>query len=465
MMMSMIFYLIKRSLISFVVLSGSFGVIYALAASLGDPLADIKLSRAPNMEYLLIDATRKLRLDESIPERFFGWYLDVFRSIATGEFTLGTAINGRPVSEGLWTNVAPTFLLVSLSIALSLLTGAILGVFVAMKRSGFREPIVNLFSFIGYVTPVFWIGHLGKQYVVIIANNNAEEIVSIANFLAFFAGSGLFLIGTVLAFLSFYSFEDKRAKMKFSYLLLFALPLMAVLGQILPAESSYRTLFIFGVVSIGGWVLLWRLLGSGMPRIVWFGFRYGFIWFSSFIVQKLILTLPEYMRKEEIGGRPFPSFGYESAWYEKPDFWILQLDRMLHLLLPIIAITCTTVAIYYQVTKTAAIEALDSDYVRQARAKGVSELEVLVRHVFRNCYLSLVNTFVPNYLYLMNAVIIIELVFGFQGLGIFIFSSIYSYDLNRLMGGVFVLGIATFIGMLLSDLVSTRIDPRIRQFR
>jgi peptide/nickel transport system permease protein len=65
----------------------------------------------------------------------------------------------------------------------------------------------------------------------------------------------------------------------------------------------------------------------------------------------------------------------------------------------------------------------------------------------------------------MNAVIIIELVFGFQGLGIFIFSSIYSYDLNRLMGGVFVLGIATFIGMLLSDLVSTRIDPRIRQFR
>ena len=461
----MIFYLIKRSLISFVVLSGSFGVIYALAASLGDPLADIKLSRAPNMEYLLIDATRKLRLDESIPERFFGWYLDVFRSIATGEFTLGTAINGRPVSEGLWTNVAPTFLLVSLSIALSLLTGAILGVFVAMKRSGFREPMVNLFSFIGYVTPVFWIGHLGKQYVVIIANNNAEEIMGIANFLAFFAGSGLFLIGTVLAFLSFYSFEDKRAKMKFAYLLLFALPLMAVLGQILPAESSYRTLFMFGVVSICGWVLLWRLLGSGMPRIVWFGFRYGFIWFSSFIVQKLILTLPEYMRKEEIGGRPFPSFGYESAWYEKPDFWILQLDRMLHLLLPIIAITCTTVAIYYQVTKTAAIEALDSDYVRQARAKGVSELEVLVRHVFRNCYLSLVNTFVPNYLYLMNAVIIIELVFGFQGLGIFIFSSIYSYDLNRLMGGVFVLGIATFIGMLLSDLVSTRIDPRIRQFR
>jgi len=136
--------------------------------------------------------------------------------------------------------------LVSLSITLSLLTGAILGVFVAMKRSGFREPIINLISLIGYVIPVFWIGHLGKQYIVIIANNNAEEIVGIAYFLAFFAGS-------------------------------------------------------------------WRLLGSSMPRIVRFGFRYGFIWFSSFIVQKLILTLPEYMRKEEIGGRPFSSFGFESG--------------------------------------------------------------------------------------------------------------------------------------------------------
>ena len=461
----MVLYIIKRSFISFLVLTGSFGVIYALASTLGDPLAEIKLSRAPNMEYLLIDATRKLRLDDTILERFFGWYWDVFKSIFVGDFTLGTAINGRPVSEGLWTNVSPTFTLVSLSIAVSLFTGAVLGVFVAMKRFGFREPFFNLITFVGYVTPVFWIGHLGKQYLVIIGNNNAAEIMSLTNYVALLIGSGIFLVGTIFTFLSLYSFDDKQAKNRYLVSVVVALPSMALLGNVLPSESSYRNVFVFGVFSIIGWMVFWRIVGSGLPRIFWFGTRFGFIWYLSFIVQKLILTLPEYVKMEEIGGRPFPSFGYESAWYETPDFWILQLDRTLHLLLPLFAITCTTVAIYYQVTKNAAIEALDSDYVRQARAKGINELEVLVRHVFRNCYLSLVNTFVPNYLYLMNAVIIIELVFGFQGLGIFILGSLYSYDLNRLMGGVFVLGIVTFIGMLLSDLVSSRIDPRIRQFR
>jgi peptide/nickel transport system permease protein len=137
----------------------------------------------------------------------------------------------------------------------------------------------------------------------------------------------------------------------------------------------------------------------------------------------------------------------------------------MHVLLPAFAISLTTVAIYYQVTKSAALDALESDYVKMARAKGLNELEVLVRHVFRSCYLSLSNTFVPNYLYLFNGIVIIELVFGWQGIGIYLMDSIFNYDLNRLMGGVFVLGVFTFFMMLLSDLISNRLDPRIAEFR
>ncbi|KGA20391.1 hypothetical protein GM50_1540 [freshwater metagenome] len=64
----------------------------------------------------------------------------------------------------------------------------------------------------------------------------------------------------------------------------------------------------------------------------------------------------------------------------------------------------------------------------------------------------------------MNSVIIIELVFGWQGLGIFLLDSLYNFDLNRLMGGIFVVGVATFIGMLGSDIISSRVDPRIQEF-
>jgi peptide/nickel transport system permease protein len=60
-------------------------------------------------------------------------------------------------------------------------------------------------------------------------------------------------------------------------------------------------------------------------------------------------------------------------------------------------------------------------------------------------------------------VIIIELVFGWQGLGIFLMNSLFTYDLNRLMGGIFVIGLATFIAIVGSDLLSSRIDPRIRE--
>ena len=449
---------------SFFILSGSFGVIYALAASFGDPLAEIRLSREPNVEYLLLNATRSLRLNEPIPERFLGWYGDVIGSIFSGDFTLGIALNGRPVSEGLWTNVAPTFLLVSTSITLSLFCGAVLGVVVAMKRFGFREPIISLFSFIGYVTPVFWIGHLAKQYIVVFANDRTNLLLNVSQIFALLAGSGLFLVSAIFSFLSHYSFQDKGARRRFAFSLIIALPLMSVVGILLPTDSDYGILFGVGVSSVVGWVLFWGLFGLGLPKRIWFGFRFGIAWFVTLFLQKLFLTFPDYLRKEEIGGRPFPSFGYESVWFEPPEFWILQLDRVLHLILPVFAITFTTVAIYYQVTKNAAIEALDSDYVRLARSKGISPIEVLVRHVFRNCYLSLINTFVPNYLYLMNSVIIIELVFGWQGLGIFLLDSLYNFDLNRLMGGIFVSGVATFIGMVGSDIISSRVDPRIREF-
>lgn len=460
----MLVFLLKRTFASLFIISGSFAFIYCIAATVGDPLAEIRLSNPPNLEYLLLSATRELRLDQSIPERFVGWYSDVLKSLLSGDFTLGYGLNGRPVSEGLITAIAPTFTLVGVSIAISLLIGSASGLFVAARRLGIRESVINLVSFLGYVAPVFWIGHLFKQYVVVAMNDNAERLLNWYGLIASFVGSSVIVFVSMFIYFSYYSWSDRLAKNRYLIILGVAIPAMGLGNTIFPIETTYLKFAIFSSAICSFWILFWKLIGSDLTRKFAFGLRFGLIWLFAVVLQKLISTIPAYMSRDEIIRRPFPSFGYESVWYTPPDFWLLQLDRALHTMLPSLAIAVTTIAIYYQVTKSVAIETLESDYVKMARAKGLSEIELLVRHVYRNCLLSITNTFVANYLYLFNGVIIVELVFGWQGIGVYLMSSLFTYDLNRLMGGIFVIGVATFVAMLLSDLVSRRIDPRIREF-
>lgn len=447
---------------AFIVISGSFALIYGMAATIGDPLAEIRLSNPPNLEYLLLAATRELRLDLSIPERFILWYRDVLTSLTQGDVSLGNALNGRPVLEGLIPQIAPTFFLVCISITLALLMGAIFGLVVALKHLGLRDFLLSTTVFLGYVAPSFWIGHLFKQYVVVALNDSVPDRDWIFLVLAFLIGSlSIALMGSFL-FLTYFSSNSKELRNRFIAISCVAIALLPI-GAHLLEYGGYFLLLAVALTTTLTWGLIWKKVTRNSPRSFEFGLKYGVIWFISLVLQKLLLTMPSYLKRDEIEGRPFPSFSIESVWYSAPKFWELQLDRTLHAFLPALAIAITTVAIYYQVTKNSALEALDSDYVKMARAKGISEIEIMVRHVFRNSYLSLLNTFVPNYLYLFNGVIIVELVFGWQGLGVYLLDSIFNYDLNRLMGGVFVIGCFTFVMMIMSDLLLHRIDPRIRQ--
>ncbi|MFM1937192.1 MAG: hypothetical protein RLZZ320_50 [Actinomycetota bacterium] len=458
-------FLVRRSAHSFLVVSGSFALIYSLAATIGDPLAEIRLSNPPNLEYLLLAASRELRLDQSIPERFIAWYWDVLRSLISGKFSLGEGLNGRPVTEGLLAAISPTFFLVTFSILLTLLIGSSLGVLAAVSHRSAKEAFLNLLAFLGYVAPVFWIGHLFKQFAVIRLNDVVASTLTWSSVFAYFIGSIIFIVFSILSYLNLYSWSQSSLRKKLLFGLLVALGLMAPGQLFLNDISSFWQLALFAFATAGVFSICWALIARGFPKRFNFGFQMGVYWVVSLCLQKLALLFPGYTKRDEISGRPFPSFAIESVWYSEPGFWILQIDRIMHVLLPAFAISLTTVAIYYQVTKSAALDALESDYVKMARAKGLNELEVLVRHVFRSCYLSLSNTFVPNYLYLFNGIVIIELVFGWQGIGIYLMDSIFNYDLNRLMGGVFVLGVFTFFMMLLSDLISNRLDPRIAEFR
>jgi peptide/nickel transport system permease protein len=108
------------------------------------------------------------------------------------------------------------------------------------------------------------------------------------------------------------------------------------------------------------------------------------------------------------------------------------------------------------------IEALDSDYVRTARAKGVPERQVVYAHAFRNTLIPTVTLLGGTLPGLFSGAIITENLFGIQGLGNIALKAANMSDIPYLMGFNMFLAICTILGYLISDILYAVVDPRIR---
>ncbi|KGA20393.1 hypothetical protein GM50_1550 [freshwater metagenome] len=115
------------------------------------------------------------------------------------------------------------------------------------------------------MTPVFWVGHLAKQYIVIFANDRTNLLLNFSQIFALLVGSGLFLLSAIFSFLSLYSFQDKGARRRFAFSLIIALPLMSIVGVLLPTDSNYGILLGVGVASVAGWMFFGDFLVLDYP--------------------------------------------------------------------------------------------------------------------------------------------------------------------------------------------------------
>jgi peptide/nickel transport system permease protein len=138
------------------------------------------------------------------------------------------------------------------------------------------------------------------------------------------------------------------------------------------------------------------------------------------------------------------------------------LDYAQHLLLPISVFTITGVGVWLRYTRANMIEALDSDYVRTARAKGVPERQVVYAHAFRNTLIPTVTLLGGTLPGLFSGAIITENLFGIQGLGNIALKAANMSDIPYLMGFNMFLAICTILGYLISDILYAVVDPRIR---
>ena len=138
------------------------------------------------------------------------------------------------------------------------------------------------------------------------------------------------------------------------------------------------------------------------------------------------------------------------------------LDRALHLVLPVAVLTIISVAGWSRYIRSSMLEVLRQDYVRTARAKGLTEKVVINRHALRNALIPFATLAVFTLPALFAGAIITETIFSWPGMGRLYFLALGEYDYPVAMAILFIIAVLTVIATLIRDILYTILDPRIR---
>jgi peptide/nickel transport system permease protein len=157
----------------------------------------------------------------------------------------------------------------------------------------------------------------------------------------------------------------------------------------------------------------------------------------------------------------FPVGGTFSVFYNELDFWSRVADRINHLILPVFVLGVAGMAGLMRLMRSQILEIKNSDFVRTARAKGLSERVVIYKHVLRNA----LNPFITMAGYslgdLLGGAALVEAVMNLQGLGLLLLQSVRSLDIYLVMGSVLIGTVLLLVGNLLADLALVAVDPRV----
>jgi peptide/nickel transport system permease protein len=177
------------------------------------------------------------------------------------------------------------------------------------------------------------------------------------------------------------------------------------------------------------------------------------------VTDKLMQTWDVYFDLSD--GRPIQTQGSYNITITSNDFWVNNLDLVTHLFLPTTALALGFAG-YLRYSRASMLEVLNMDYIRTARAKGMPEREVVLRHAVRNAMLPLTTLLTFEVAGLIGGAIITEGIFGWRGMGSLSNEAIQSQDLNLLMATFAISAFLTIMATLVADLLYSVLDPRIR---
>ena len=157
----------------------------------------------------------------------------------------------------------------------------------------------------------------------------------------------------------------------------------------------------------------------------------------------------------------FPTAGFESIDVSQMTAWEHLLDIGWHIFLPIVCMTYGSLAALSRYARTGLLDIIRADFIRTARAKGLPEGVVIIKHAARNGMIPIITLLATLLPVLIGGSVVIEVIFGIPGMGRLGFEAIMLRDYNVIMAILLISSLLTLIGMLLADLMYALIDPRI----
>ena len=151
-----------------------------------------------------------------------------------------------------------------------------------------------------------------------------------------------------------------------------------------------------------------------------------------------------------------------SSPYVEPGFWNHFVDTVTHYILPVASVTLASLAGYMRYQRAAMLEVIRQDYIRTARAKGLPEHVVILKHAWRNALIPIVTLLGYVLVILVEGSIVVEAIFSWPGMGLLAVDSLQQRDYPVVMAIVMLSAVLIMIGTLLSDILYAIVDPRVR---
>ncbi|MFC0682262.1 ABC transporter permease [Lysobacter korlensis] len=504
-------FVIRRLIASFFVLLAATYIMYVLTALSGDPLEDLRASTAPNAAQLIERRIDLLHLDVPPYLRYFIWLGGVSKCVI-GQCDLGYNVQGQPVIALLENALGQTLQLVTTAAILAIIIGVIVGIVTALRQYSGFDYGVTFIAFLFFSLPIFWVAVLLKQYIAIGFNDFLRNpdippiVIVIAAILsgvvwAAVAGGNwrrrgiVFGVATaVTAGILFYmSATDWFLTPGLGIVLITLTGIAAAVGitAVSTGLKNRRSLYAsLTVVALGvalyyplqfifGRMTMPLFLGLAVVTIL-VGGVIGWFWGGNdrwqvartaalvAVIMGGLIAIDEYMsyweaysNSSRVRGRPIATIGSVTPNLGG-NFWVQGVDSFTHLLLPTIALILVSVASYTRYTRSSMLEVMNQDYIRTARAKGLTERTVIVRHAFRNALIPIATIVAFDVGAIVGGAVITERVFAWTGMGALFINGLDRVDPNPVMAFFLVTGALAIIFNLIADLVYAALDPRIR---
>lgn len=456
----MLAYLIRRLLLVIPTLLGITILVFAVMAASPGGISPQALSGGLDMEPAERKAledyyNKRYGLDDPAPVQYLRWVNNVspigFTTDDGGDFSgfsftkgsdLGQSFNyTRPVGELIKERLPITLLLNVITIPIIYILSIIIGVKAATDRGGRFDNIssvtmLGLWSIPSMLAGVLLIGFFANTQhwqwfpTAGLSEREAFDMTFMPTGLGFGDVAKLFLgmgLGAV-AMVALSLWRQDKPRIIVASLMGLALGLWMALAHPENLFLNFTLLPLIGAMIIGlfGWmsspsfrIACLGLVGMGI------GYILALNWIDDEIVRGFLF------------------------------------DRIWHLILPVLTLAYGSFAFLSKLTRTSVLENLQADYARTARAKGVTEDNVLWQHVFRNSLLPLITVSAGLLPGLLAGSIIVESIFSIDGMGKLAIEAVKGRDRELMLSITLITGFLTLIGYLIADFLYTLVDPRV----